>query len=112
MEDNNGRGSTVVAFAIGVLAGGVTALLFAPQTGAQMRRRLTRSAQDLYEKGEELARSVGEKTETVVADLKVAASEARNTYRDEREKRPSASGTETKHAGAEMAGSKGTGSQS
>lgn len=36
-----------IAFAIGALAGGVAAILYAPQSGASTRRRLRRSLEDL-----------------------------------------------------------------
>ena len=44
MENNDRKGSTAVAFLLGAMVGGITALLFAPQTGAQMRGRLKRGA--------------------------------------------------------------------
>ena len=88
IDDNNRRGSAAVAFLVGAMVGGITALLFAPQTGAQMRRRLKRGAHDLRERGE-----------TVTGAMKGAASEARNTYRDEVEKRRVASGLAAKRGG-------------
>jgi gas vesicle protein len=78
-NENNSKGSVMAAFLIGAVAGGVTALLFAPQTGAQMRGRLKRGAHDLREKGKHLAHEVGE----TAGAMKGAASEAKSAYRDE-----------------------------
>jgi gas vesicle protein len=82
MENNNRRGSTAVAFLLGAMAGGITALLFAPQTGAQMRGRLKRGAKDMRQRGEHLVHEAGEKA----GMIKGAASEARTAYRDEMDK--------------------------
>jgi len=86
MENNDRRGSTAIAFLLGAVAGGLTALLFAPQTGAQMRGRLKRGARDLRDRGVHLAHETGEKA----GMMKGAASEARAAYRDEMEKRRAA----------------------
>ena len=83
MENNDRRGSTAIAFLRGAMAGGITALLFAPQTGAQMRGRLKRGANDMRQRGEHLVHEAGEKA----GMIKGAASEARTAYRDEMEKR-------------------------
>jgi len=99
MDNNDRRGSTAVAFLIGAVAGGITALLFAPQTGAQMRGRLKRGARDLQERGEHFAHEAQDRAEMLTGAVKGAASEARNTYRAELEKRRTASGMETKRHG-------------
>jgi gas vesicle protein len=90
MENNNNgsngssaRGSVAVAFLIGAVAGGVAALLFAPQTGAQTRGRIKRGALDLRDRGGQLAHDMQDHA----GNLKGAVSEARNTYRDEMDKR-------------------------
>ena len=81
-----------MAFLLGALAGGITALLFAPQSGAQTRRRLKRGADDLYEKGVHLAHDVEGKAESVIGAVKGAVSEARHAYKDEVSKLATASG--------------------
>ena len=96
MENQHNRGAGAVLFLAGVVAGGVTALLLAPQSGAQMRSRLKRGAHDLREKGGNLAHKVDEKVVSVSGAVKSAASEARNTYRDEMDKSRTASGMESK----------------
>jgi gas vesicle protein len=87
METNDRIGSTAVAFLLGAMVGGITALLLAPQTGAQMRSRLKRGADDMRQRGDRLAHDAGEKAEM----MKGAASVARTAYRDEMEKRRAAS---------------------
>jgi gas vesicle protein len=82
-RNNDRRGSTAVAFMLGALAGGITALLFAPQTGSQMRGRLRQGANDMRRRGERLAHETGERAGTV----KGAVTEARAAYRGELEKR-------------------------
>lgn len=96
MENNNHiprRGSVPVAFLIGAVVGGVTALLLAPESGAQMRRRLKRGAHDLQEKGSTLAHDMSDRVETATGAMKGAVSEARITYREELEKRRGAAAT-------------------
>ena len=87
MENNNNgssaRGSMAVAFLIGAVAGGVAALLLAPQTGAQMRGRIGRGARDMRDRGGRLAHDIQDHA----GHLKGAASEARAAYRDELDKR-------------------------
>jgi gas vesicle protein len=86
MENNNGssaRGSVAVAFLIGAVAGGVAALLFAPQTGAQMRGRIRRGARDMRERGGQLAHDLTDQA----GNIKGAVTEARTAYRDEIDKR-------------------------
>jgi gas vesicle protein len=86
MENNNGnssRGSVAVAFLIGAVAGGIAALLFAPQTGAQMRNQIRRGARDMRERGGRLGHDMQDRTGSAV-------SAARTAYRDEMEKRRTA----------------------
>ena len=83
MENNQRRGSGMIAFLIGAVAGGVAALLLAPQSGAQTRSRLKRGARDLRDKGAHLAHR-GERGAEGVADaIMGAASEAKHGFRDE-----------------------------
>lgn len=44
----NTRGSAAVAFVVGAVAGGVAALLLAPQSGTQLRRRIKNGAGELH----------------------------------------------------------------
>jgi gas vesicle protein len=55
-RDDHGGGSLVAAFLIGAVAGAAVALLLAPATGEEMRRRLGERAREGREKAEEAAR--------------------------------------------------------
>jgi gas vesicle protein len=91
MNNNNNNKNipknATVAFVIGALAGGVAALLLAPESGPQLRKRLKSGAQDLKERARHKTDTVREKAEIVTGAMKGAAIEAKNTYRDELDKR-------------------------
>ena len=55
---NNGSssGSVLVAFALGAIAGAAVALLYAPATGEETRRKIAERAREGREKAETLAR--------------------------------------------------------
>ena len=55
-NNNNGSGSMLVAFVLGALAGAAVALLYAPATGEETRRKLADKAREGREKAEEYAR--------------------------------------------------------
>lgn len=81
MNNNNyPRGSASLAFVIGAIAGGVAALLLAPQTGSELRGRIRSGAGDVKER-------VRGKSESVTGAVKGALAEAKTTYRDEMDKR-------------------------
>ncbi len=101
MENNHRGGSATVAFLLGALAGGVAALLLAPQSGAETRGRLKRGARDLREKGTDLAHRGEERMHTVTGAIKDAVSDAKHSYRDEIDKQRESrvgSGHETKRS--------------
>jgi gas vesicle protein len=57
MSNNNGSaGSVLMAFVLGAAAGAAIALLYAPATGEQTRRRIKDKAREGREKAESLAR--------------------------------------------------------
>ncbi|HEX9781007.1 MAG TPA: YtxH domain-containing protein [bacterium] len=76
---------TLLAFLLGAVAGGVTALLTAPERGADTRRRLRREAADLYGRGEELLEHSREalegKTNEYVGAANEMAEEVRTSAR-------------------------------
>jgi gas vesicle protein len=80
MNNTNSKNHASIAFMIGALAGGVAALLLAPQTGAELRGRIRTRAG-------ELKRTTRDKTQSVSGAVKGAISEAKHTYRDELDKR-------------------------
>lgn len=55
---NNGNsvGGVLVAFAVGAIAGAAVALLFAPATGEETRRKLAEKAREGRDRAEGLAR--------------------------------------------------------
>ena len=56
MSNDNGAGSVLMAFVLGAAAGAAIALLYAPATGEETRRRLKDKARASREKAEGLAR--------------------------------------------------------
>jgi len=85
MNNNNThpKGTASVAFMIGAIAGGVAALLLAPQSGKQLRGRLRDGAGGIKDGAREKASAV-----------KGALVEAKHTYKDELEKRRPLDNTE------------------
>lgn len=65
---NNGKGNKgwLWGAAIGAIAGSVTALLFAPKAGRELRKDIASGARQVGEKTQEVAGKVGEKTQQVV----------------------------------------------
>lgn len=49
-----GAGAVIIAFLTGGIVGGVLALLFAPQSGAETRKLIKDKSEGLIKKGEEL----------------------------------------------------------
>ena len=78
MENNQRRGSGALAFLIGALAGGLAAVLLAPQSGAETRDRLKRGARDLREKGSQLAHRGEKRAEKVTDAFKSTGSGAQS----------------------------------
>lgn len=87
MENQNGNHlarTAAVAFFLGAMAGGITALLLAPRTGAQMRSSLKHTERDRPDRESHRAHENGDKAAT-----KRAASEARIVHRKGMQKRRS-----------------------
>jgi gas vesicle protein len=64
---------TLLAFFIGAVAGGITALLLAPDKGSETRRKLRQGASELYAKGEKVLDEAGHAVGEKVHDLSSAA---------------------------------------
>jgi gas vesicle protein len=56
MADNGNSASILVAFAVGAAMGAAVALLYAPASGEETRRRLAEKAREGRDKAESLAR--------------------------------------------------------
>ena len=55
-SNGNSAGTVIVAFALGALAGAAVALLYAPASGEETRRRLAEKAREGRERAEGIAR--------------------------------------------------------
>ena len=55
-DNNNSAGTVLVAFALGAIAGAAVALLYAPASGEETRRKLAEKAREGRDKAETLAR--------------------------------------------------------
>jgi len=60
MSDERGAGGVLVAFVLGAIAGAAVALLVAPATGEETRRKLGEKAREGRDKASEAARKGGE----------------------------------------------------
>jgi len=90
----NGGRDTILAFLLGAVAVGVTALLLAPDRGSETRRRIRSSARDFKESADAKARQlaetahagadhVTESTRTQIGAVRDAVAEGRAAYRRE-----------------------------
>lgn len=70
-DNNNSAGTVLVAFALGAIAGAAIALLYAPTSGEETRRKLAEKAREGRDKAEALARQgrefIDRQRETVTA---------------------------------------------
>jgi gas vesicle protein len=55
-KDGTSSGTVLVAFTLGALAGAVVALLYAPATGEETRRKISEKAREARERAEAAAR--------------------------------------------------------
>jgi len=55
-NNGNSAGGVLVAFAVGAIAGAAVALLFAPATGEETRKKLVEKAKEERERAETVAR--------------------------------------------------------
>ena len=60
MSDERGAGGVLVAFVLGAIAGAAVALLVAPASGEETRRKLGEKAREGRDKANEAARKGGE----------------------------------------------------
>jgi gas vesicle protein len=85
MSDHNGSaGQVIVAFAVGALAGAAVALLYAPATGEETRRRLAERARDGREQAESLAREGREFIQRQRENISTAVDRGREAFQQAR----------------------------
>ena len=81
MADNGTSAGTVLAaFALGAIAGAAVALLYAPATGEETRRRLADTAREGRERAEALAREGRDFLDRRREDVKAAVERGREAY--------------------------------
>jgi gas vesicle protein len=82
MSDNHqsGSGAVLVAFALGAVAGAAIALLYAPATGEETRRKLALKAREGRERAEQLAREGREFMNRQRENLATAVERGREAY--------------------------------
>lgn len=80
MTNDNNSGSVLLAFLLGAAAGAAVALLYAPASGAETRRKLAVKAREGREKVEELAREGRDFVERHKGDLASAVEKGRETF--------------------------------
>jgi gas vesicle protein len=89
MSDNGSHAGTVlVSFVLGAIAGAAVALLYAPGTGEDTRRRLAQKAREGRDRAEELAREGREFFNRHRDDIGAAIERGREVF-DQARKEPS-----------------------
>ena len=79
-NEGNSSGSVLVAFALGAAAGAAIALLYAPASGAETRRKLAAKAREGRDKVEAIAREGRDFVERHRDDLTSAVERGRETF--------------------------------
>jgi gas vesicle protein len=81
MSDNgNSAGTVLVSFILGAVAGAAIALLYAPASGEETRRRLAEKAREGREKAQELAREGREFFDRHRDDINAAIDRGREVF--------------------------------
>ena len=79
-NNGNSAGGVLVAFAIGAVAGAAVALLFAPATGEETRRKLSEKAREGRERAESMAREGREYFQRQRDNLTAAVERGREAF--------------------------------
>ena len=79
-NEGNSSGSILVAFLLGAAAGAAVALLYAPASGEETRRKLATRAREGRDKVEALAREGREFVDRHRDDLAAAVEKGRETF--------------------------------
>ena len=79
-NEGNSTGSVLIAFALGALAGAAVALLYAPASGEETRRRLAEKAREGRDRAEQLAREGREFINRQRDNLSTAVEQGREAF--------------------------------
>jgi gas vesicle protein len=83
-SNGNSAGTVIVAFALGALAGAAVALLYAPASGEETRRRLAEKAREGRERAEGLARDGREFFQRQRDNIATAVDRGREAFNEAR----------------------------
>jgi gas vesicle protein len=83
-QNGNSAGNVLMAFAIGAIAGAAVALLYAPSSGEETRRRLAQKAREGREKAETIARDSREFISRQRETLSTAVEKGREAFQQAR----------------------------
>ena len=84
MSDNNGSSSVLMAFVLGAAAGAAIALLYAPASGEETRRRIKDKAREGRETAEQVARDSREFLSRQRENLGAAVERGREAFQEAR----------------------------
>ena len=85
MADNSNSGSLLLGFALGAIVGAAVALLYAPASGEETRRRLVRRARETQDRAEDMARQGREFVERQRDNLSEVVERGREIFEEGRE---------------------------
>ena len=83
-QRDGSAGNVLMAFAIGAIAGAAVALLYAPASGEETRKRLAQKARDGREKAETAARDGRQFISRQRENLTTAVESGREAFKDAR----------------------------
>ena len=85
INDSRGAGSAAVGFVLGAVVGAGIALLLAPATGKETRRRIAQSGQDLSQAARDTLGQAGDTVHGLKEDVVAAVEAGRETFERVRE---------------------------
>jgi gas vesicle protein len=87
-DNNNSAGTVLVAFALGAIAGAAIALLYAPTSGEETRKKLAEKAREGRERAETLAKQGREFVDRQRENITAAVDRGREAF-DQARREPS-----------------------
>lgn len=93
-DDGSAAAATITAFVFGAMTGAAVALLMAPTSGEQTRRRLSETAREGADRASEAARQGREFVNRQKDTLATAVERGREAYHQARTGRPAGEGGE------------------